>query len=225
MANLLYLENIQKNFGSLEILQGVTMPVPEGTKIAILGPSGAGKSTLLHVAGLMERPTQGKVFFKGEDSSEFSEKETAAVRLNSIGFLFQFHYLLPDFNVLENTLIPARMAKDDIKKAEAEAKNILEKLGLSARLNHRPHQLSGGEQQRTALARALIRRPSLLLCDEPTGNLDSKTAKTMMDLLWAEVEERKLSIMLVTHNEELARKADISYHLTDGKLKTDNKGV
>ncbi len=219
MDNLLHLSDVRKQFGSLEILQGVSLDVQVGKKIAILGPSGAGKSTLLHVAGLMERPSEGKVLFKGKDSSLLSEKETAALRLNSIGFLFQFHYLLPDFNILENTMIPVRLAGANLSQGETEARNLLTKLGLANRLTHRPHQLSGGEQQRAALARALIRRPALLLCDEPTGNLDAKTAKGMMDLVWEEVAERNLSLVLVTHNEELARKVDISYHLADGKLK------
>lgn len=216
---LLQLQNIQKKFGSLEILDGVDLDVTAGQRVAILGPSGAGKSTLLHIAGLMEPPTSGEMTFQNQNALKLSESEMAQIRLNSIGFLFQFHYLLPDFNVLENTLIPVRLAGADLKEGEQQARQLLKRLGLDKRLMHRPHQLSGGEQQRAALARALIRKPHLLLCDEPSGNLDSKTAHVMMELLWQEVKERSLALILVTHNEDLASEVDISYHLADGKLK------
>jgi predicted ABC-type transport system involved in lysophospholipase L1 biosynthesis ATPase subunit len=170
------------------------------------------------VAGLMDRPSAGEISLNGSIVSPDDEAKRARLRLDTIGFLFQFHYLLPDFSVLENTLLPVRLAKTDLAQGEDRARRLLGRLGLEARLNHWPHQLSGGEQQRAALARAMIRNPRLLLCDEPTGNLDGKTAGEMIRLLWETAREEKTAVVLVTHNEELARQVDTSYHLVDGKL-------
>lgn len=219
MDKVLTLQNISKNFDELKILTDVSMEISRGQKIAILGPSGAGKSTLLHISGLMERPSSGTIYLEGKDSTKLSETELAQTRLNTIGFLFQFHYLLPEFDVLENTMIPIRLAKGNLVEGEKEAQNILDRLGLTPRLHHRPSRLSGGEQQRAALARAMIQHPRLLLCDEPTGNLDSHTAHDMMNLIWEEVKLQNLATVIVTHNEDLASHVDISYHLSDGKLK------
>lgn len=214
--SVLRLEQIHKRFGPLEILHGVSLTLAPGSSTVILGPSGSGKSTLLHIAGLMERPTGGAVYVDETDTSSFSDQQLAGIRLNSIGFLFQFHYLLPEFTALENVLIPARLAGDDIETATKEAKSLMAKLGLAERLDHKPNQLSGGEQQRAAFARAMLRRPKLLLCDEPTGNLDQQTADEMMNLLWHEIRDRGTSAIVVTHNELLARHAGASYHLEKG---------
>jgi lipoprotein-releasing system ATP-binding protein len=218
MTPVLELQDISKNFGPLEILRHVNLTLGKGDSLAILGPSGAGKSTLLHIAGLMEQPTSGNVLIEGRLRSGMSERELAHERLHTIGFLFQFHYLLPDFDVLENVVMPARLAGDSLANATADAKHLLDRLGLSARLTHLPNQLSGGEQQRVALARSIIRRPRLLLCDEPTGNLDKHNADDMMNLLWTEMERFGLAAILVTHNEALAKRASMSYHLSDGNF-------
>ena len=218
MANILELRGLSKSFGELEILRCVDFELKEGASAAILGPSGAGKSTLLHIAGLMEKPTAGSVVLQGRPIDALSENERARERLNTIGFLFQFHYLLPDFNVLENVLIPPRLAGDDLLLVEREARALLDRLGLKDRLTHKPHQLSGGEQQRVGLARALIRKPKLLLCDEPTGNLDHNTAKAVTDLLLSEVSRNGVATVLVTHNEALAKQAGSAYHLSQGRF-------
>jgi len=223
MDAILQLESIGKNFGELEILRNVTLSLGRGESLAILGPSGAGKSTLLHIAGLMERPTRGQVRLLGRPADQMSEDQRAAERLNTIGFMFQFHHLLPDFNVLENVLIPTRLAGDDLTQAEVDARSLLDRLGLSARLLHKPYQLSGGEQQRAALARALIRKPRLLLCDEPTGNLDQHTAEEVLRMIWSEVSRNGLATILVTHNEHAASKAEKSYHLVEGQLEERQK--
>jgi lipoprotein-releasing system ATP-binding protein len=227
MANtpVLELRGIHKKFGDLRILRGVDLTLSAGESTAILGPSGAGKSTLLHIAGLMERPSEGELRVAGRDARRMSERELARERLDTIGFLFQFHHLLPDFNVLENVLMPARLAGDELALAERRAKEILERLGLSERLHHRPHELSGGEQQRTGLARALIRRPKLLLCDEPTGNLDSVTAHEVAELIWTEVKREGVAAIIVTHNERLASQAGSAQHLAEGRFESANKGV
>lgn len=216
---VLELHNIEKRFGSIEILKNVNLTLHEGESVVILGPSGAGKSTMLHIAGLMDRPTQGLVKMDGSPVSFSNESDLARLRLNNVGFLFQFHYLLPDFNVLENVVMPARLAGDDLKAANREALHILTRLGLADRLNHKPYELSGGEQQRAGLARAIIRRPRILLCDEPTGNLDQATATEVAKLIWSEVEQEKMAAIVVTHNETIAKKADRVFHLSNGNFK------
>jgi len=218
MGVVLELKSIQKKFGDLEILAGLDFSLHSGEMAIITGTSGAGKSTLLHISGLMERPSNGQVYINGIDTGPLKENDRARTRLDQIGFLFQFHYLLPELDVLENTLIPTKLAGEDHRKATGSAKNLLERLGLSDRIHHRPNQLSGGEQQRTALARALIRKPKILLCDEPTGNLDEHTSKTVWDLITAEVDKENVATVVVTHNQSLASRARMSYHLANGKL-------
>lgn len=218
MANVLELKNISKSFGALEILRGIDMSLAAGESTAIVGPSGAGKSTLLHIAGIMERPTTGDVLLNGRNLNGLSENERARVRLDSIGFLFQFHYLLPDFDVLENVLVPGRLAGDDLSAVRRDALALLEKLGLKDRLTHKPNQLSGGEQQRAALARAMIRKPKLLMCDEPTGNLDPHTADGVSDLILREVKEAGVSAIIVTHNMGLAKRVEKTVYLSEGKV-------
>ncbi len=219
MVEVLSLSDVAKSFGTLEILRNIALSVNEGESVAILGESGAGKSTLLHICGLMEQPTSGRVLLKGQDCVQLSSDDRARQRLDTVGFLFQFHYLLPDFSVLENVLMPARLAGDDLALAERDARALLERVGLSQRLTHRPHELSGGEQQRAGLVRALIRKPRLLLCDEPTGNLDPVTASAVADIIWAELALGRVATILVTHNETLARRADRAYYVSDGTLR------
>jgi lipoprotein-releasing system ATP-binding protein len=217
MANL-SLRGISKSFGPLDILNDVNLDVKAGETVAILGPSGAGKSTLLHIAGLMEKPTRGEVHIEGKHIKDLSDTALSNERLNQVGFLFQFHYLLPDFDVLDNVLMPTRLANDAPMESLDRAMIFLERLGLKDRLTHRPHQLSGGEQQRVALARAMIRHPKVLLCDEPTGNLDEGTARDVISLLWDEVKRNNVSTIIVTHNEMLAKETNRSYYLAHGRL-------
>src|SRR5690606_13970629 len=169
--------------GRIEVLRGLDLTIHEGEVVALLGKSGAGKSTLLHVLGTLDEPSSGQVFFEGEPLFERDETELAEFRNRTIGFVFQSHYLLPDFSALENTMMPLLVRRTERRKAEREAKEILERVGLGHRLDHRPGELSGGEQQRVALARALATRPRILLADEPTGNLDPRTGKDVQDLL------------------------------------------
>jgi lipoprotein-releasing system ATP-binding protein len=218
MANILELTNVSKSYRDVQVLNNLDFHIEKGRAVAILGPSGAGKSTLLHIAGLMDHPTSGTVSIDGRSANHLSEKELARLRLDTVGFVFQFHYLLADFDVLENVLIPCRFANDDLAVRKKEALELLEKLKLSHRLTHRPQELSGGEQQRAAFARALIRRPALLLCDEPTGNLDPHTADEMMSIVWSEVAARNLTTIIVTHNEAVAKRTNVAYHLRDGRF-------
>lgn len=215
---ILSLEKVEKKFGDLRILNGVDFSLRAGESAAIVGPSGAGKSTLLHIAGLMEKPSAGRVVLNGRDVTQSNDRERAGERLNRIGFLFQFHHLLPEFDVLENVLIPARLAGDDMDVTERRARMLLDRLGLSNRLDHIPAELSGGEQQRAGLARALIRRPSLLLCDEPTGNLDPLTAADVGRLLFSELTREGVAAIIVTHNPALAAQAQRTFQLTEGAL-------
>jgi lipoprotein-releasing system ATP-binding protein len=220
MDKFLEIQNVTKSFGSLSILRDVDLSVAKGESIAILGPSGAGKSTLLHIAGLMEAPSTGAVYINRKNTTAQSDDERAAERLKTIGFLFQFHHLLPDFTVLENVIMPCRLAGLESEEAEKEAIDLLERLGLRDRMAHKPYQLSGGEQQRAAFARAMIRRPGLLLCDEPTGNLDERTGQEMMGLVWAEMKRGGAACIIVTHNRDLARNADRVLTLHEGRLES-----
>ena len=215
---VLDIRSIGKRFGDLEILAGLSLTLAAGQSAAVLGPSGAGKSTLLHLAGLMERPSSGAVLLNGHDTSKFGDVELARERLNTIGFLFQFHYLLPDFDVLENVMMPARIAGDDLAGAQVKAVDTLTRLGLGERLKHKPYQLSGGEQQRAGLARALMRKPKLLLCDEPTGNLDQQTADGVADVIWSEIHREGVAALIVTHNDRLAARANTIFHLSKGSF-------
>lgn len=219
------LKNVTKNFGPLEILKNIDVDMRRGDSLAVVGPSGAGKSTLLHIAGLMEKPSGGLIEIEGQNAGNLRESEKARLRLEKIGFLFQFHHLLPDFNVLENTLIPVRLAKDDLSKGKKEGLEILERLGLKDRLHHHPSQLSGGEQQRTALARALIRKPPILLCDEPTGNLDPHTGENVMSLIWNEIAKNKLTTIIVTHNPTISAFPQRCFELKEGHLKNNTEAT
>ena len=186
--------------------------------ITIYGPSGAGKSTLLHLVSLIDEPTSGKIYFDETDTSKLSDKEKANFRKNKIGFIFQFHHLLPEFSAIENIMLPAMINGLSKKKSFEKAKIFLDKLGLADRQNHKPNELSGGEQQRIAIARALINSPEIILADEPTGNLDSDNSKIVQDLLFSLQKELKFSLVIVTHNMEIINSANKLVMMRDGVL-------
>lgn len=204
---------------SLEVLKNINFTVKEGEFLVIQGPSGAGKSTLLHILGGLDNPTAGEVYFQGENIYGLDENARSNFRNRKVGFVFQFFHLLPELNALENVLLPSILKSWwERKKNLALATEILERLGLSARLKHRPLALSGGEQQRVAIARALINKPQLLLCDEPTGNLDSENGKNILQLLIELNREQKITIVMVTHDKDIASSAEKVIHLKDGIL-------
>lgn len=200
-------------------LEGVNLAVAPGEFVALVGASGSGKTTLLNLVGLLDTPTEGRILLAGRDVTGADENARAELRRDQLGFVFQFHYLLPEFTALENALMPLRMRGVAAEVAgRARVRQILEKIGLESRLDHRPSQLSGGEQQRVAVVRALANDPQLVLADEPTGNLDSKNAHAVCDLLRALTKELHKSVLLVTHDESIAAKADRIVHLRDGCL-------
>lgn len=202
----------------LEVLRGVHLSVDPGEVVSIVGASGAGKSTLLNILGFLDRPTGGEVLVGGRSMDGLQGEELAEVRNRHVGFVFQFHHLLREFTALENVMMPALISGMDRHEAERSALALLEAVGMSERLKHRPSQLSGGEQQRVAVARALVNRPLVLLADEPSGNLDIHSSERLHDLLFQLREEAGLGMVLVTHNRELARRADRILKLEDGVL-------
>lgn len=202
----------------LVILKGVTIGIQKGELLAIVGASGVGKSTLLHLLGALDRPTSGKVFFEGIDLFSRSDRELAEFRNRKIGYVFQFHHLLPEFTALENVMMPGLIQRMERRKIETAAREMLEAVGLGHRLTHRPGQLSGGEQQRVAIARALVLQPQLILADEPTGNLDTHTSDEVFSLLKKLNRERGTTFVLVTHNEKLSLQADRLIKMVDGKI-------
>jgi len=213
----------KKDGATVEVLQGVDLSIREGEVVAILGASGAGKSTLLHVLGTLEPPSEGEINFRGQNLAQLSSEKLAQFRNREIGFVFQFHYLLQEFSALENVLMPALIAGADRAKYERRAIELLTEVGLEQRLQHRPPELSGGEQQRVALARALVMNPKLILADEPTGNLDSQNAQKVKKLFLDLSEKRGITIALVTHDEDIAK--DFSRHLVmrDGRIVEDSQ--
>lgn len=219
---LLEVRNLHKHFGSnerrVDVLRGVELTVAPQETVAVLGASGVGKSTLLHIMGTLERPSAGEVCYEGTDVFTFAGDDLAAFRNRTIGFVFQFHHLLPEFTALENAMIPALIAHKSRKEARELAESILEQVGLSHRLGHRVGELSGGEQQRVAVARALVLHPRILLADEPTGNLDTKTGRHVHDLLLGLNQEHRVSLVVVTHNMELAGMMARRYQMKDGVL-------
>jgi lipoprotein-releasing system ATP-binding protein len=207
------------NLNSLEVLKNINFTVTQGEFLVIQGPSGAGKSTLLHILGGLDDPTSGEVYFRGTDIYTLDENARSSFRNQQVGFVFQFFHLLPELNALENVLLPGILKSWwERKKSLGVAISLLERLGLSGRLTHRPGALSGGEQQRVALARALINRPQLLLCDEPTGNLDSENGKKILQLLIELNQSQKITIIMVTHDQEIASGATRVMHLKDGLI-------
>ena len=204
--------------GQLEVFRDVNLSLAPGELVALVGPSGAGKSSLLHMAGLLEAPSAGEIVIAGAPASSLTDAERTRIRRDTIGFVYQAHHLLPEFTALENVVIPQLIAGKRRKAAEAEAARLLTMMGLENRLTHRPSQLSGGEQQRVAIARALANKPRLLLADEPTGNLDSRTAAGVFDALMAIVRAEGLAVLVATHNLALAAKMDRALILHEGRL-------
>ena len=211
-------KNIHKSFDTLEVLKGVDLEVAKGEIVSIVGPSGAGKTTLLQILGTLDKPDKGDVKLDGVDFSKLNDRELAAFRNRRIGFIFQFHQLLPEFTALENVMIPALIAGTDPAKADERAKELLAFLQLSERLTHKPAELSGGEKQRVAVARALINNPSVILADEPSGSLDSKNKEELHKLLFELRDKFGLTIVIVTHDKELAQLSDRVIEMKDGKI-------
>ncbi len=215
--------NLSKDFGDVEVLRNISFSFNAGDSVAITGPSGSGKSTLLHIIGTIEEPTKGKVEINGTDPFQLSEPELARYRNSVIGFVFQDHHLLPQYSVLENVLIPTLAFKQN-HNVTSLAQDLLKRVGLTHRMSYRPAELSGGERQRVAIARALINRPSILLCDEPTGNLDATTAGNITDLLFEMHSAEKNILIVVTHNLGLASRFQNNLRLADGvcSIETEN---
>jgi lipoprotein-releasing system ATP-binding protein len=218
--------NIHKTYShagkTLHILKGIDLKVRKGGFVALVGPSGAGKSTLLHILGGLDTPTQGEVFFEGKNIYGLEDAALCFLRNSGVGFVFQFYHLLPEFTVLENVMMPALIGRGAGHGIEQEALILLKEVGLSERAGHFPSQLSGGESQRVAIARALINNPAVLLCDEPTGNLDSATGTEVFNLLKNVNKQRGATLVLVTHNTELAAMAEETYDLRDGILYSES---
>lgn len=211
-------KNIYKRYGSVEVLKGVDIEVGKGEVISIVGPSGSGKSTLLHILGTLDKADMGSVSMNGTEINSLSPKKMAAFRNRHIGFVFQFHHLLPEFTALENVCIPGWLADRKKKEVEEKAKEILHLLNLGHRLENKPNAMSGGEQQRVAVARALINDPDIVFADEPTGNLDSANAKELHQLFFDLKQKFNQTFLIVTHNEELAHLSDRVLHMKDGKI-------
>jgi len=209
--------------GVLPVLRDVSLTLYEGEMVAIIGASGAGKSTLLHCLGTLDLPTRGQILFGGLDIVELPPPELARFRNETIGFVFQFHHLLPEFNALENVMMPVLIARKSVREARERAKAMLDAVGLSHRLTHRPGKLSGGEQQRVAIARALVMQPKLLLADEPTGNLDTEKSEEVHQLLFRLNEEHRTTMLVVTHNMDLARQMPRTVRMADGRLIGDEQ--
>ena len=216
------LKNITKSFQGLEepILKNLNFKINASEKIAILGSSGSGKSTLLHIIAGLDKPSEGNVFFNGNDISQLSENNKIRLRNTHIGFIYQSHHLLKDFSAIENVMMPFIVRRSHDRKSYNQAKKILKKLGLANRLNHFPYQMSGGERQRVAIARAVATSPDIILADEPTGNLDHKNATTVFESFLELAEDFKTAIVLVTHDQSIAQKMEKNYHLSSGKLRS-----
>jgi len=217
-------ERIHKSYSvgkssELKVLKGIDLKINKGEILAIVGPSGVGKSTLLHILGGLDKPTMGKIIVDSTDVSLMKEYQLAAFRNRMIGFVFQFHYLLPEFTALENVAMPGLISRKNPREVYQKAEELLEEVGLKDRMNHRPGELSGGEQQRIAFARSLINDPIIVLADEPSGNLDMANSIALHELMWKLVRDKNTTFVIVTHNKELASQADRIIELYDGKIK------
>ncbi len=205
---------------TLHVLKGIDLNICEGEIVAVIGPSGVGKSTLLHIIGALDRPSEGKVELDGVDIFSYDDLRLAKLRNKTIGFVFQFHHLLPEFTALENVMLPGMIAGDSKNKLLERAQSLLSEVGLQERAHHRPSELSGGEQQRVAVARALINQPRLILADEPSGNLDVHTAESLHQLIWQLSRQHRQTFVIVTHNRELAERSHRVVELYDGQIKS-----
>ena len=209
---------IHKKFNSLNVLNGINISINQKEIVSIVGKSGAGKTTLLQILGTLEKPSSGEVLINGQNISKLNDNELASFRNKNIGFIFQFHHLLPEFTALENVCLPTWISKTTTTDARDKALELLERLGIKNRAHHKPSELSGGEQQRVAVARALINDPKIIFADEPSGNLDSENANQLHDLFFELRKERECSFVIVTHNKELAKRADRTISLKDGNI-------
>jgi len=222
-------KNLHKSYhqqaNRLHVLKGIDLTIDKGEVVAVVGPSGAGKSTLLHIVGGLDRPEDGEVIFDGRDLYKLKENERAKVRNRQVGFVFQFYHLLPEFTALENVILPALVKEKifNVERVKSQGSRLLEKVGLEGRQAHIPHDLSGGEQQRVAIARALINSPDVLLCDEPTGNLDSESGKQIIELLLELNRKNRQTLIIVTHDDSIARQAHRIVHIRDGRLVSSSK--
>ena len=222
MANLIEAIQVHKSFkteaGELNILRDINLKIADGEMLGIIGASGAGKSTLLHILGALDKPSSGKVLFQGKDVFSLDDARLAEFRNSSIGFVFQFHHLLPEFNSIENVMLPGLIGSRPYEETENRAKQILDELGLSKRLKHRPGELSGGEQQRVAVARALLQNPKIVLADEPTGNLDTTTGNSLFDLFIELNRKNRTTFVIVTHNKTLSDHCHRVLEMADGSF-------
>ena len=207
---------IHKKLNDLKVLNGIDILIKEKEIVSVVGKSGAGKTTLLQILGSLEKPSSGEIYINNQNLSEFNEKELAIFRNKNIGFIFQFHHLLPEFTALENICIPAYIAKSSVKKATEKAKYLLDLMGIGKKIDHKPNELSGGEQQRVSVARALMNEPSVIFADEPSGNLDTKSADQLHELFFKLRDLNKQTFIIVTHNNKLADLADKKIVLSDG---------
>ncbi len=222
---LVTVQNVTKTFEhegrSLEVLKGIDLEIDSGEMVTIVGPSGAGKSTLLHLIGTLDLPTEGRILYEGRDVTRLGSSELAEFRNRSIGFVFQFHHLLPEFTALENVMMPALIQGS--RRLEDRARQLLDEVGLTDRLTHRPGELSGGEQQRVALARALLMRPKLVLADEPTGNLDSQTSDSVQSLIFDLNRRHGITFLIVTHSQDFAAMMPRQVSMKDGRIDSDER--
>ncbi len=222
MSNLLQVRDLQKSFVDtgveIRVLRGLDLDLEEGERLAIVGESGVGKSTLLHILGTLDRPSSGQVLYRGKEMSAMDEDALSEFRNRDVGFVFQFHYLLPDFNALENVMLPALIQGWEWERARAGAMKLLDRVGLKERVDHRPGKLSGGEQQRVAVARSVILEPQLILADEPTGDLDPRTGEEIQELLFRLNEEAGLALVVATHNRRFAERIGRQVELREGRL-------
>ena len=218
MEETIKIVNVNKFYGDIHVLKDINLTINRREIVSVVGASGAGKSTLLHILGTLDKPDTGNVFYDDVDVNKLNDKALSEFRNKNIGFIFQFHHLLPEFTAMENVCIPAFIARIPRKTAEPAAVALLERLGLKNRMHHKPSQLSGGEQQRVAIARALINNPKIILADEPSGNLDSENADALHKLFFQLRDELEITCVIVTHNEHFADMADVKLKMTDGNL-------